>query len=537
MRHYLIYSLFIIGIILLLSSCAQVVPLSGGEKDTTPPQLISSDPKNAQLNCSANKIGLVFNEYIKLNNASQILISPRLKEQPEININGKKLNINWKDNLEPNTTYRVYFGNAIADVTENNSITDFEFCFSTGEYIDSSSVSGNIIDAFTLKPISNALVGLYSSKKDSAPFTEKSVYTATSTIDGYFKIPLVKKGIYQLIAISDNNKNELYDIGEKIAFIEKPIKVDSFSSHQLSAFAEESSKLFVKKTIQVQPEKYLIQFNKKINGVNNINLYNTKHELQNDFKWTHQHQSDSLFLYIKSINQDTLFFGMEGLTDSVKLIVQGKEELKKQFVRSRFPLELKPILNDKNSFPYFSSLTLLSNFLLKEIDIKKIVVYVDGKEIKLAENEIKLLHDSIIISAKWEEQTTYQFNFLPGAIKDNHERTNDTLSFNFKTNSKDDYGVLLVIYNKINYGKIIQLINSKNTCVFEQKINSVDKIKINNLLPDNYFIRMIDDLNGDNKFSPGNFINRVQAEKIYQLKDPVKILAGWENEINLPDQF
>ena len=89
--------LFSLSLILLASSCAQVVPLSGGEKDTDAPLLISSSPKNKQLHFTGNKIELTFNEYIKLNSISQLIITPRLKVQPEINVIGKKLEINYLD--------------------------------------------------------------------------------------------------------------------------------------------------------------------------------------------------------------------------------------------------------------------------------------------------------------------------------------------------------------------------------------------------------------------------------------------------------
>ena len=49
MINKLFQFLFSLSLILLVSSCAQVVPLSGGEKDTDAPLLISSSPKNKQL--------------------------------------------------------------------------------------------------------------------------------------------------------------------------------------------------------------------------------------------------------------------------------------------------------------------------------------------------------------------------------------------------------------------------------------------------------------------------------------------------------
>jgi hypothetical protein len=536
MINKLFQFLFSLSLILLVSSCAQVVPLSGGEKDTDAPLLISSSPKNKQLLFTGNKIELTFNEYIKLNSISQLIITPRLKVQPEINVIGKKLEINWKENLEPNTTYHFNFGNSIADITENNSINDFEFTFSTGEIIDTAFVKGTITDAFSLKPVTSALVGLYTSKTDSFAFFDKASYSAKSSNNGAFKIPFIKKGNYKLISIEDNNKNELYDIGEKIAFLNHVISLDTSEDVSLVAFLEETPKLFVKKTAQLQPEKFLIQLNKKVKNIDELILKRKNQVRLNDFKFYHSQNSDSIILYIKNtLLRDTLSVSLKGIQDSAILILQDKGELVKQFERKRYPFEIKPIQADKNNFPYFSKLILLSNFLLNETNENKIIVLADGKEIKL--NEIKKSNDSLILSYNWQEETNYQFYFYPGAVKDYFGRTNDTLQFNFKTTSKDDYGSLLISIKKVEGNKIMQLMNTKNTCVFEKIITGSEKIKIEHLLPDQYYIRIIDDLNGDNSFTPGNLIKQVQPEKIGLYKDAIKILAGWENEIELPDEF
>ena len=50
-----------------------------------------------------------------------------------------------KDTLESNTTYSMNFGNAIRDVNEGNIMKDFTYVFSTGPYIDSLELTGNVV--------------------------------------------------------------------------------------------------------------------------------------------------------------------------------------------------------------------------------------------------------------------------------------------------------------------------------------------------------------------------------------------------------
>ena len=62
----------LLGIVLLiLGSCAQIGTLSGGEKDTTAPQLIGSFPAMGATQVYPELIQLQFDEFIELNNPMQ----------------------------------------------------------------------------------------------------------------------------------------------------------------------------------------------------------------------------------------------------------------------------------------------------------------------------------------------------------------------------------------------------------------------------------------------------------------------------------
>ena len=518
-------------------SCAQIVPLSGGKKDTDAPKLISSFPNHASLQYNGNKVELIFDEFVKLNSATSIIITPSLSEQPEISVNGNKLNIIFKEKLKDNTTYFIYFGNSIADITENNSTDNLQLFFSTGSNIDSSYVKGKIIFAEDLKPISNATIGLYNSPNDSIAFFEKPIYTTQSNSSGEFNIPFVKKGKYQLIGIEDINKNKAYDIGEKIAFHSNELYLDSNLNVTLTAFKEESDKLFFKKITTLSPEKFLILLNKNIDKLQNYTLLNSKKEAVSNFKLYHKQNTDSIFVLLQSNERDTFYFNLEGISDEAKLITQSKTELQALFKKGRYPFELKALLNDNNSFPYFRKLKIHSNFLISAFDYSKISIQSEEKNVNFSEQDFSYLFDSVFINFNWKEQTPYEIIFYPGAVKDYFERTNDTLKITFKTNGVEDYGTLTINFNKCTTNKILQLIGSKNNCVFQKNIKDNDKLKINQLLPDTYIIKLITDSNEDNKFTTGSYIKKIQPEQIKINKENIKIIAGWENELNLPNDF
>ena len=62
----------------------------GGWYDETPPSVIGATPGDGSVNAKAKKINIFFDEFIKLENASEkVVVSPPQLEQPEIKATGK----------------------------------------------------------------------------------------------------------------------------------------------------------------------------------------------------------------------------------------------------------------------------------------------------------------------------------------------------------------------------------------------------------------------------------------------------------------
>ena len=61
MRKTILYKVVVIFSVLLFFQCANRGTANGGEKDTTPPVIISEMPKNFSTNFSGNEIKIYFN--------------------------------------------------------------------------------------------------------------------------------------------------------------------------------------------------------------------------------------------------------------------------------------------------------------------------------------------------------------------------------------------------------------------------------------------------------------------------------------------
>jgi hypothetical protein len=224
--------LFILLIITpyLFTRCANQGTLTGGAKDETPPDIISSVPPNYTTHFSSKTVELTFNEYFILKDiAKQLVVSPPMKEKPEFKTKGKTLEIQFKDSLLPDRTYAINFGDALTDLNEGNPIKNFQYVFSTGSTIDSLEAAGRVIDAVDGKPVESILVMLYSNKADSSklnslildslPLTSIPLYISRTNKEGKFTLRNLAAGEYKIFALKDGNTNYLFDqAAESVGF-------------------------------------------------------------------------------------------------------------------------------------------------------------------------------------------------------------------------------------------------------------------------------------------------------------------------------
>ena len=160
--------LFNLSLFILISACASLGSPDGGPYDETPPQVVSASPANQATNSEKKKINILFDEYIKIENASEkVVVSPPQTEMANVRADGKRIKIELFDTLRPNTTYTIDFADAIVDNNEGNPMGNYTYSFSTGPEIDTMEVSGYVLNAADLEPIKGILVGLYEVQLDS----------------------------------------------------------------------------------------------------------------------------------------------------------------------------------------------------------------------------------------------------------------------------------------------------------------------------------------------------------------------------------
>lgn len=544
--HKNINCILFLLLLLIVASCAQVVTPTGGPKDTTPPKVLKSTPGNFETNYTGNSLSLHFDEFVVIKDASyEIIVSPMIGGNPQIKIKGKTVEIKFDTLPQPNTTYTVNLGKALVDNNEGNVLDSNLFVFSTGNSIDTLMIKGKINDAEWGKPEKEMFIMLYADTTDSVPIKNRPDYIAKCNENGEFKIKHIKQGAYRVFALSDMNSNYLFDLpDEKIAYSNAFVTFDtSVVLLDLSAFKEASGKQFVSSAEFTQYGKIQIVFNLP---VTNINVTPLNHQFKKSwFLMEENKKKDTLVYWLTDINLlDSLILEISDngkILDTLELEVIKKPANAGTSKGGRgsgktAPLELKAQINGSISDPlnYNDSLIITWSHPIIASD-KNGFFLIQGKDtlpFKIETIDVALRKHALYFNRK--EDSTYTLQILPNSVEDIFGLKNDTINLTFKTQSKSYYGtILLSIDSLIAFSKnyIIDLLDEKNQILKSINTTDLKNIKFDYLAPGNYSFRLIIDENENKKWDTGDYLNKVQPEKVYIYNGTVSVKGNWDSEI------
>ena len=537
MKSYFANIFFLLNILFLLTSCASIVAPNGGPKDEEAPQITSSNPENLSKNYAEKSFNLTFNEFIQLKNVEeQLIITPTLKYKPEVNIKKKSIIVKFSDTLEANTTYTFNFGESILDITEGKIASNLKYIFSTGSYIDSSKISGTVIDAFNLKPQANVTVMLYKHNIDSLPLSTLPTYITKTNGSGNFIFTNLKPDYYKIFALIDKNSNFLYDQpSETIGFLDTVIPTYDTAGTDLKlfSFTEELKTIKLLKKNSVQYGKVLLIFNKPYDSISFKNLQDDN----NRYIFEPGVKKDTMNIWVRPSNLDSMHivvYNNEIPIDTVELKLIPKEPQKNT---RRAPKEVIfgaiPMFS-QNSFNLNQAFELQTFAPIDSFDYSKTTITNGNDTLRNLKYRFNQVKSRFFIDYNWKENSDYKIEFLPGAFTDILGLSNDTLEYKFKTQENSYYAQLAIDLGVTNYsGKsiIIQLLTEKEQLVFEKSISSNEIINLTYQIPGKYKLKAIIDENTNGKWDKGSYTEKQQPEKVLYYKEEILLRSNWEIEV------
>ena len=523
---------FIVVLGLLIINCANRGTPSGGPKDKTPPQIVKSTPANFSTSFKSDEIKIYFDEYVKIKNLQrQLIISPPMDPAPEVTPLGtasKYITIKIYDTLQPNTTYAFNFGNSITDNNEENPYSYYNYVFSTGSYIDSLSVKGEIIDAISRKTEEFVSVRLYeidSTFNDSIVYNNLPKYV-TNTLDSTttFSIDNLKAGKYMLVALKDTNEdNKFQQKTDKIGFYKNFINVPTDSLYTIKLFKEENDFKVIRPRL-VAGEKIAFGF---LGDYKNTKI-KINSTVPNNFKYvvTKDQKTDSLIYWYKPRLKevDSLLFTVNNNNYSEDFTVKISEQKRDSIIIKG---------NPTGTLLFTEDFKISANIPFLKFDEKKFsLLDKDSVAVKYT-TTLDTLNNDYVFHFNKTEENIYYIQALPETFTDFFDNKNDTLNYRLQTKTFSDYSDVRVTLQNAKYPVIVQLTDEKGDVKNELYSTKPEPIDFRHLTPSTYYLRVIFDTNKNKKYDSGNYLKKTKPERISFYPDAIDARAGWE----MPTEF
>lgn len=136
------------------------------------------------------------------------------------------------------------------------------------------------------------------------------------------------------------------------------------------------------------------------------------------------------------------------------------------------------------------------------------------------------------IKADWKSAEKYRMVLLPGAISSIYPIEHDTIDVSFRTRDIEEYGQILLNLENVNNRVIIQLL-SKDKIIRQLETDTPGEYTISYLLPQEYRIKCIHDLNENGKWDTGNYLKKLQPEPLEFLPVEIKVRANWDHDVTM----
>lgn len=565
---------------LMLYACANMASPNGGPYDEVPPKFISSTPAPGQLNYKGKKVEILFDELVQVDKPTEnVIVTPPQMSQPVIRANGRRVVVALEDTLKENTTYTIDFTNSIADNNEKNVLQNFSFAFSTGPTIDTLQISGILLDAATLEPMSGITVGVHTNLADSAFTTTPFVRTSRTNERGQFTIRNMAPGTYRIYALEDVMRSYAYtQPGQQIAYSDSLIvpsfelttrqdttwkdslTIDTIMTVPYTHFFPDNIELRlfkekVERQYMLRPERndekiLTLRFNAPVEQHPEPTPVNfepegdwyfvqaeeegrtIKYWLTDSLVW----QQDTLQIavdYLKSDSLNVLRLQTDTVSLSMRRRPQATQKKSKKADRP-MPIEFLGLsasptgmmeMTDTLSLTFAEPIAQLDSSLLRlEQLVDSVWTPVDFRFFPDSTNALRYF-----LLRPWNYAEEYQLSIDSATIYSVYGRWNNTLKNAFKVKKEDDYGHLYINVIGVDTTAFVELLNNSDLPVRKAKVKDGGALFMD-LKPDKYYARLTIDLNGNGRWDTGNYAEKRQPEQVFYCPKLFQVMQNWQVE-------
>lgn len=510
----LVKYLFLILLGFFSVGCAIQGSIDGGPRDARAPQIVSSTPKAMTTNFQANEIHLKLNEFYKLNDPNSTLFIVPAHVKLEAVAKDRELILKINGTLQKETTYAIYLNKTIKDIHEGND-TLTSYVFSTGNWIDSLTYSGKVMDALKRTPLSKLSVCLLGDTATN--FAQKANYFTTTNEKGEFTFSYLKPGKYHVIAFDDKSKDLIPQAFEYVGFTKQAVSISKNTLDSLPILVfPPTPKRLIRSATFVGPNQMVLG---ATNELKSARFFLKDKEITPFIQF---HGTDSLSLFTDLQQLDTIPLHIQTATfkDSAYLRLPLKEKQK----APRVWTNSKQIPNQELVL-YFSD--LITNF--KTDSIK---VFANDTLSVLAQVR-RNTENSIAISIPKNEYKSFKVKLLTQSVSFKNFQGNYKTELAITQLEEKQIGNVLAKIDSLPTGTIIELFQDTKLIESHIKQASEKNYTFRFLDKGDYRIRFVLDENKNGRWDTGSLTLKKQAEETRWWNETITVRPNWDIEVVL----
>jgi hypothetical protein len=136
------------------------------------------------------------------------------------------------------------------------------------------------------------------------------------------------------------------------------------------------------------------------------------------------------------------------------------------------------------------------------------------------------------LSAGWESMSNYRLLLLPGAVESVYDIAHDSIDIPFKTRDIEYYGQILLNLQNVHNSVIVQLV-SKDKLSRQITVHEDGLYTFSYLIPRDYTIKCIHDMNENGKWDTGKYLEKLQPEPVEILPKAVTVRSNWDHDVTM----
>jgi len=235
--------------------------------------------------------------------------------------------------------------------------------------------------------------------------------------------------------------------------------------------------------------------------------------------------SDSLFNLVPQTDTVYAVYRAPRLSD------KAKAEIEKRKSKEIPVLKLKH--NGSSTFDIYDSLRITLptppreiHYDMMHLSLRKDTTWKPLKTSPFAADSTKM---HLLVAHPWEPEKEYRLVIDSAAITDVYGRSNDAMDISIKIRSLEDYSTLIVKMKDFDPRARIQLLSDKDAVLRELPASEAGA-RFEFLKPTAYYMRLYLDLNGDGKWTTGDWLHHRQPEPVYYYTGKLELRANWDFE-------